>query len=181
MTGPWTIRESGMLAGAVLLSLSIAYFAGKHSGQLDARLSINAEQLKKSDDSVKSIQSRTDSSKAITKVLFASHDVIRTKIKVVHDTILLSGGINQGKDSLIAVSPDIARLIATDDSLIAAQAHSLALQDTLIASLRTGLSLRDSRIKLLESEVTPGKLKRIVTAAKWIAIGAVVGVAYQHR
>jgi hypothetical protein len=81
----------------------------------------------------------------------------------------------------VFVSPDIAQLIQADDSLIAAQKHSLAMQDTLISSLRVGLSLRDARISLLEKEVTPGKMRRIVTATKWLAIGAVIGVAYQHR
>jgi hypothetical protein len=137
-----------------LLAVAVAFYTGTRKGHLDEKLSINAGQLKKSDSSIKSVQIRTDSAKKQIIPLETQRGVVRTQIRVVHDTILSSGGINSGKDSIIAVSPAIAHLIQADDSLIAIQKRALALQDTLVASLRVGLSLRDQRIHLLESRGT---------------------------
>jgi len=152
MMGPWKGWYSGALVIAFLLSLSVVYFIGKRTGQTDARLSINAELLKKSDDSIKSVQIRTDSAKKQVAALDTQRGVVRTQIRVVHDSIFVKGENNS--DSVTIVSPTIAHLIQADDSLISAQKHALALQDTLISSLRRGSSLRDERIKLLESRGT---------------------------
>lgn len=174
MMGKWGARETGLCVVSVLISLSVAYYIGKKQGATDARLEINSTQLKKSDENIKTVQTRTDSSKAITAKLDSTHDIVRRKIKVVHDSILVH-------DSVVVVSPEIAQLIQSDDSLIAAQKRTLALDDTLIVSLRVGLNLRDVRISILEKAVTPSKVQRIITATKWIAIGAVIGAAYQHK
>ena len=117
-----------------------------------------------------------DSARRNDKALEKRYDLARTKIRVVHDTIEVVGD-----DDPVAVSPEIAAVILAADSTIAAQKRSLALQDTLIASLRNGIALRDTRIKILEREVTPGKFKRLVTATKWVAIGAIAGAAFVHR
>jgi len=165
---------------AVVVAILLAYFGGKRQGVVDTQLEVNATQIGVSDSTTKTVQIRTDSARKKDAVLDSTHDVIRSKIHVVHDTVYVGSDIPDSTDEAV-YSPAIAHLIATDDSLISAQKHSLALQDTLIASLRGGIALRDTRIKLLESEVSPGKLKRFINATKWLAIGTVVGLAASHK
>lgn len=173
MMGPWKPWYSGVIAVSVLISWTVIGICAYRQGHLDTLLAENTVQTKASDKHTDSVQIRTDSAKQHVAVLDSTHDVIRTKVVVRHDSVF-------ARDT-VYVSPDIAQLIQADDSLIAAQKHSLALQDTLIASLRVGLSLRDQRIKILEAEVTPSKLKRILNASKWLAIGTVVGLAASHK
>jgi len=175
MMGPWKAWYNVALVVAWLLSLSIVHFATKHSDQLNAALETNFGQIVTNDSVTKSVTHEAETSRKEANRLDTQRGVVRTQIRVVHDSVFVKG------ESVTIVSPAIAQLILADDSVIASQKHSLALQDTLIASLRVGITLRDSRIKLLESEVTPGKFKRLITATKWIAIGAVIGVAYQRR
>lgn len=93
-------------------------------------------------------------------------------------TQTVHSGVNDSAttEQIVVVSPEVAQLIQADDSTIRALQHSLALRDTLIATLHRTVELRDGRIKLLDRE--PGKLKRIITATKWIAVGAVIGAAF---
>lgn len=158
---------------AIVLACSVCYYVGKNTGRFEEKDAQAKAKITQSDKHTDSVQIRTDSAKQHVAVLDSTHDVIRTKVVVRHDSVF-------ARDT-VYVNPDIAQLIQADDSLIAAQKHSLALQDTLIASLRVGLSLRDQRIKILEAEVTPSKLKRILNASKWLAIGTVVGLAASHK
>lgn len=170
-----------MTVGAVILLCTIIWFvSAKNQAQKD-QLAANHTQITQSDKHTDSVQIRTDSSKAITAKLDSAHDIVRRKIKIVHDTVLASNGNSVGKDSVLAVSPEIAALIQSDDSLIAAQKRTLALQDTLIASLRVGLNLRDQRITILEKAVLPSKASRFIAATRWIAVGAVLGAAFVHK
>lgn len=172
MTFP-TIDRRWAIPVAIILFGSICYFVGRKSQKQEDALAANHTQIVQSDKHTDSVQKRTTDSRKKDAVLDSTRDVIRTKVLVRHDSVF-------ARDT-VYVSPDIAQLIQADDSLIAAQKHSLALQDTLIASLRVGLSLRDQRIKILEAEVTPSKLKRILNASKWLAIGTVVGLAASHK
>jgi len=148
-----TIQRRIAVVVAFLLALSVAYYVGKKQGVVDTQLGVNASQIGVSDSTTKTVQIRTDSSRKKDAVLDSTHDVIRTKIHVVHDTVYVGSDIPDSTDEAV-YSPAIAHLIATDDSLISAQKHSLALQDTLNASLRVGIALRDERIELLESRGT---------------------------
>lgn len=172
--GKWGARETLMTVGGVILLCTIIWFVSAKNQKQKDQLAANHTQTVQSDKHTDSVQIRTTEQKAVTAKLDSTHDIVRKSVKVVHDSVLVH-------DSVVVVSPEIAQLIQSDDSLIAAQKRTLALDDTLIASLRVGLKLRDTRIKLLEAEVTPSKLKRIITATKWIAIGAVIGAAYQHK
>lgn len=173
MMGRWTKRDTVMCVAAVIISWSIIYIVGFRSGQTSQKLSANKTRIASADSVTKLVTAVTDSATRHTAVLDSTHDVVRAKVRVVRDSVFV-------RDT-VYVNSDIADLIVADDSLIAAQKRSLALRDTLIASLRVGISLRDTRIHLLESEVAPGKLKRFLNATRWVAVGAVVGVAVAHR
>jgi len=149
-----TIQRRIAVVVAFLLALSVAYYVGKKQGVVDTQLGVNASQIGVSDSTTKTVQIRTDSSRKKDAVLDSLHDVIRNRIKVVHDTVYAPSDISSDTTDEAIYSPAIAHLIATDDSLISAQKHSLALQDTLNASLRVGIALRDERIELLESRGT---------------------------
>jgi hypothetical protein len=164
MMGRWGARESLMLAGAFILSLSIAYCSGVKKGQSDERLAQNKVQIR-TQDSVSSEDSvRADSARQKAIRLDSTYDVVRTKVRVVRDSVFV-------RDT-VYVSSDLAQVIVTADSTIAAQKRSLALQDTLISSLRVGISLRDQRIDLLEKRSGPR-----FGLKTGIAIGAVSTVA----
>lgn len=172
MTFP-TIDRRWATPVAIILFGSICYFVGRKSQKQEDALAVNHTQIVQSDKHTDSVQKRTTDSRKKDAVLDSTRDVIRTKVLVRHDSVFV-------RDT-VYVSPDIAQLIQSDDSLIAAQKHSLALQDTLIASLRVGLNLRDQRITILEKAVLPSKASRFIAATKYIAIGAIIGVAFQHR
>lgn len=155
----WGVRESLMLAGAVLLMLVTAYCQGKKAGATDEKLAANKTATHVSDSITKSVQIRTDSAKAVAAVLDSTHDVIRVKVKVVHDTVTTPSGVY--------VDSTLAHLITVSDKTIAAQKRALALQDTLVASLRVGIKNRDERIKLLETRGT-----------RRFSIGIQVGAGY---
>lgn len=137
---------------AVILACSVTYFIGKKQGHLDEELTNNSLELKKSDSSIKSVQIRTDSAKRRSDVLDKNYDVVRTKVRVVHDTTFLPSD-TPGKVDTVANST-LARLIFSADSMKTAHKEERAASDVLVASLRLGISLRDERIKLLESRGT---------------------------
>ena len=151
----------------------VSYGVGRKQGRLDEKLSANRGQIVQQDSVTKRHSARADTSRKEVYSLDKHHDSVRVMVEVAHDSVFV-------RDT-VYVNSDIASLIVADDSLIAAQKRSLALQDTLIASLRKSVELRDTRIHLLESEVTPGKLKRFINATRWVAVGAVVGLAVAHR
>lgn len=159
--------------GAVILFGSICFFVGKKQGRFEEGDSQLKKQIHTSDSTTKSIEPRVDSARKQDAVLDSVHDVIRTRVKVVYDTVTTPGAVY--------VDSTLAHLILSSDSTIIALKRSLALQDTLIASLRVGMSLRDQRISLLEKAVLPSKTSRFFTATKYLALGAVVGVAIAHR
>lgn len=165
---PWVL---GVIAAFLLAS--ICYCVGIKKGHLDERLSINAQAIKENGQKSSIDSAKVDTARKHSDSLLVEHTVIREKVRVQHDSVF-------ARDT-VYVNSDIASLIVTADSTIAAQQRSLALQDSLIASLRIGISLRDTRIKLLESEVTPSKTSKFFTAAKWLTTGAVVGFAVAHR
>lgn len=135
---PWAV------VGAVLLAMSVSYFAGKNQGARDEILAENKAQTHASDSVTKSVTSKVDSARHTSDTLVIYRERVRAKVVISHDTITV------GDSSY--VSPDIAQLIVASDSAIAALKNTVALQDTLIGSLRKGISLRDERIKLLESK-----------------------------
>lgn len=145
--GRWGIRESLMLAVGVLLSLSIAYCQGKKAGAIDEKLASNKTQLISQDSVTKLVTRAADSARQSAIRLDSTHSTLRTKVRVVRDSVFV-------RDT-VYVSSDIADLIRAADSTIAAQRRSLALQDTLVASLRRGIALRDTRIALLEKKGNP--------------------------
>lgn len=161
MTGRWAARESLMLAGAVLLSLSVAYCSGKKAGAVDARLEINAGQLKKQDAVIKSDSAKADTARRESDKLEAVHSRARTKVRVVKDSVFV-------RDT-VYVDTDIAQVIVTADSTIAALKRSLALQDTLIIGLRKGIALRDERLRLYESRRNPRFSKGIQVGGGYCA------------
>lgn len=152
-----TIQRYATMAVALLLLLGLAYCSGKKAGQIAEKLSANKTAIHASDSVTNLVTSRTDSAHVRSDILTDNRATIRPHVRVLHDTVtvLASNGSSNGKDnssdSVTIVSPEIARLIQTDDSTIAAQARTIALQDTLVASLRVGISLRDTRISILES------------------------------
>lgn len=154
---------AGVLGLIVLVGLG--YCAGDKHGHLNEKLAANKTLIHVSDSITKSVQIRTDSSRRTDSVLSKRYDVVRTKVRVVHDTITVG-------DSIDIVSPEIAAVLLAADSTIAAQKRSLALQDTLIAGLRVGISLRDTRISLLEKQHSPR-----LGIKSGVAIGAVGTVA----
>lgn len=179
MTGPWTIRETGLCVAGVLLLASICYYVGKKQGRFEEKLAESTVQIRTNDSASSGITTRVDTAKKNADILTAYRSKVRERVTVVHDTILAPADTSDDIEAIY--NPTVARLIAADDSVIAAQKHAQALQDTLISSLRVGITLRDSRIRLLEKEVTPSKMTRLVTATKWIAIGAIAGAAFVHR
>ena len=183
-----TIQRRIAVVVAILLALSVAYFVGKKQGVVDAKLSVNAVAIKENTSKSSIDSAKADTARRKSTVLDSTHDVVRNRIRVYRDTVYVKSDIPQdGGDSTqsggdeAVYSPAIAHLIATDDSLISAQKHSLALQDTLLSSMRVGIALRNVRIDILQSEVSPGKLKRFINATKWLAIGTVVGLAASHK
>lgn len=150
MMGKWTIRETIGCIVAALLACSIAYYVGKKQQKMDDALSQNRTQISHSDSVTKTVTQKADSAEKHSDSVATRYTAIRSKVKVVHDTILVPSGINQSKDTI--VSPAIAALIVSADSTIAAQSRTIALQDTLISSLRVGLNLRDVRIDILEKQ-----------------------------
>lgn len=163
-----------IVVGAILLACSVSYCVGKKQQSMDDSLKVNQDSIHVRDSVVRVDSSKVDSAKKTAAILTTYRSHVREKVVTHHDTITVH-------DSVVAVSPEIAQLVQADDSTIAALRNVIGAQDTLIADLRSGLTLRDGRIHLLESERTPGKLRRIITATRWLAIGAVVGVAIAHR
>jgi len=180
-----TIQRRIAVVVAILLALSVAYFVGRRSQKVNDALAANAVAIKENTSKSSIDSAKVDTARRKSTVLDSTHDVVRNRIRVYRDTVYVKSDLPQnGGDSTQSgaiYSPAIAHLIATDDSLISAQKHSLALQDTLIASLRGGIALRNVRIDILQSEVSPGKLKRFINATKWLAIGTVVGLAASHK
>lgn len=154
-----TIQKYIAGAIALLLLLGLAYCSGKKAGQIAEKLSANHTQIVANDSVTKLVTSAVDSARRRDSVLSKRYDVARTKVRVVHDSVLVG--------DTVYVSSDIAQTIVTADSTIAAQKKSLYLQDTLIASLRAGIALRNVRIDILESQ-GPSRISR----------GIQVGVGY---
>lgn len=140
------VRLRWMAFGAVILACSVTYFIGKKDGATNQLLAQNKLVIGVSDSVTKSVTLVADSARKHAAVLDSARDVIRTLVKVKHDSVVV-------RDT-VYVLPEVAQLIQADDSLIAAQKHSLALQDTLIKSLFASRLLRDERIELLESRGT---------------------------
>lgn len=163
-----------IVGAAVVIALFNAFLIGKRSGEQEVALKANADSTHVQDSVVRKDSAVADSVKHSANILTTYRSHVREKIVVRHDTILV-------RDSVVVVSPEVAQLIQADDSTIAALRNVIAAQDTLIAALRKGVALRDNRIVLLEKERNPGKLRGIVTATKWLAIGAVIGVAYSQK
>lgn len=143
------MRRELWVAGAVVLSWTVVGICSYRQGALSERLAQNKVQIR-TQDSVSSRDSiRADSATKHSEVLNKKYDLVRTKVRVVHDTVFVD------ESEMIVVDETLSQLIVTADSTIAAQKRSLALQDTVAAGLRRGLSLRDARIKLLESQHDP--------------------------
>lgn len=169
---PW--QRWAALAIALLGVVTMAFCAGERHKAQAIKLATNATLIKANADSLNKETRRVGEANKQDSILVTYRTHVREKIVVRHDTILVA-------DKAPVVSPEIAQLLVADDSTIKALQRSIALRDTLIASLRGGIALRDDRVKLLESEVSPGRLKRLGTAVKWIAIGAIAGAAFVHR
>lgn len=156
-----------------------AYLVGKKQGQQDTKLAQNETLIKKNDSTLNKQSEQLKKSDKQDSILVAYHSKVREKVVVRLDTIIVHPAMNDSTpNEQIVVSPEIAQLIQADDSTIAALQRSLALRDTLIASLHRSVELRDQRIHILEAEAKPGKLKRILAAARPFAIGAIVGAAF---
>lgn len=134
--------------GAVILACSVCYFVGKKQGHLDEKLSQNRTQIAVSDSVTKAVTIVTQAAKAMSDSTYKARVPIRAKLKVVHDTVLVETPYG---NEIEAVSPVIAQLITTDDSVIAAQQRTIELQKALVAALQKGIALRIERISLLES------------------------------
>ena len=156
-------------------------FVGKRQQAMDDALRANRDSVVHQDSVVKHDSVHVDSARKTSDIISTYRERVREKVVVQHDTVLLAiNGNTDGRDS-VYVNSDIAQLIRADDSTITALKNLVVSQDTLIAALRKSVDLRDTRIKLLESDRNPGKLRRILAATKYIAIGAVLGVALSHR
>lgn len=169
--GPVKMWERLAVVGAIALAMSVSYCVGKKQGVMDSKLAENSRQIAVSDRVTKTVTSKVDSTRKWADTVVIYRDRVRAKVEVKSDTILVH-------DSVVAVSPEVAQLIQADDSTIAALKTVIVAQDSLIARLREGQALRDERITLLEKAATPGKLSKLFTATKYIAIGAVLGAAF---
>ncbi len=168
---------------AVILACSVSYFVGKKQGAMDAKLTENQNAIHVQDSVVRSHQAIADTARKHEEILTAYRSHVRDRIKVVHDTIEVEPDSTDPEDlqQVVIENPQIAQLITADDSTITALKNFIVVQDTLLADKTKQIALRDERIKLLESDRNPGKLRKIISATRWIAIGAVVGVAFSHR
>lgn len=186
MTGPWTLRETGMCVVAVILACSICYFVGRKQGVMDEKLAQNHTAIKANDSTLTKQTEQLKQTDKQDAILTTYRSHVREKVRVYRDTVYVQNtqagdDTTQNGYEIEAVSPVIAQLIEADDSTIKALQRSIALRDTLIGSLHKGIELRNVRIDILEKQVTPSRIKRILTATKWIAIGAIAGAAYVHR
>lgn len=170
-----TIQKYIAGALALIILFGVGVCIGNRKGHLDEKLAQNKTQIVANDKETTTIGVKAEASRKEASTLDSTHSIVRARVHVVHDTVIVHSRVNIGEnssDSVIIVSPEIAQLILAADSTIAAQKRALALQDTLVASLRRGIALRDTRISLLEKKGNPRFSKGIQLGVGYCATQA---------
>lgn len=157
-------RIQWLIAAAIVLSLGVCWadnrFATRHGG--------DSEKLKQAVDQT------TTGEKQLAKVdTIYRRDTVRltkevTKWRVVRDSLVITDTVQ------VRVALDQA------DSTIKAcfdVVHTCEQKDSAHKVIEAGLHRQNEALKSL----VPGKTEKIITAAKWLAIGTVVGLAASHR
>jgi sensor c-di-GMP phosphodiesterase-like protein len=129
----------GAVIGIVLLTL--AYCRGKSNGADNQALANNATAIHQSDSVIKNAQHTVDTLKVISDQQAASRTILRSQVRIVHDTTIIS------------------RLVYADDSLIKADSNTIHAQGVDIEALRVGISDRDARIKILDGMKIPRTMR----------------------
>lgn len=119
-----------------------------------------------------------DSVRSRAKIAHASSNIrvkllqpLRARITLTPNAVIVDG-----RDSLSGVGVGVvAKVLASQDTALASLEHTVATQDTALHA--DSLALRAS---LHETDVAksliPSKWSRVVTAAKWLAVG--IGTGY---
>ncbi|HXG69468.1 MAG TPA: hypothetical protein VNJ04_02525 [Gemmatimonadaceae bacterium] len=160
----WQYVTAGILA--LLILLGLAYCGGVRKGAEDVRLSDSRKAITRQADTIKAVTHRSDSARTVSDSVVRTRIVHRDRVRVVRDSVFV-------RDTVF-VSKEVATLITSSDSTIAAQGRSLALQDTLIVTLRRGITLRDERIGLLEKAKRPRFGYRAGVVTGLVIAGAVI-------
>ena len=141
------IQKYGLGGLALVILLTFAYCTGRRTGNDNQALANNAVAIHQSDSVTKNAQAAVDTLKPKSDALGVSRTILRTQVKVVHDTTVIS------------------KLIYADDSLIKADSNTIHAQGVDIEALRVGISDRDSRIGILEKMKEPKIVRGIQVGA----------------
>lgn len=179
MMGRWGARESLMLTGAVLLSLSIAYCSGKKQGARDTGIQATRDSLSVVVKQSKAIQSKRDSLSLELKVEAKRSATTRTVYVRDSAKVSLHGDTAITADSSQVLLPEVAdRLRAADAHIASLEAENRTLRfalgndSTLIANQAEQIRLNQNIAKMIQGPKC-GRKCGIV-----IGVSATIGAAY---
>lgn len=166
------------IAYSILIGFSLlafGYCRGR-ADQHEEEMVLQSRQKIAAQDSIVS----ADSAKADTAVKRADttralHRLVRAKVQVSEDTVRVLGKVEQHGDTAVVIAKDLSSLITVTDAQNVVDPLALKALQLEIADLKKTIALRDEHIKLLESQ-KPGRLDKLITAAKWLTLGAAIGV-----
>lgn len=148
----------------LILAVSIIWagnrFAAKHGADSE-RLKQGIEQTKRGEKTLARVDTvyRTDTIRLTKEV---------SKYRVLHDSLRITDTV------------EVKEFVKQADSTIKAclmTVQTCEQKDSAHKIIESGLRRQNDALKAL----VPSKTERFITATKWLAIGAVVGIAFQHR
>lgn len=158
------MKPSNIFAVCLFAAIAILYATQCYSERRGAA----GEQLKQAQE-----QTKAGEKELSKQEIIYVHDTVRltqekTKLRVMRDTLHITDTV------------EVLRYIAQADSTIKACTIALTTceqKDSAHKVIEAGLRRQNDALKKL----VPSKTERIITATKWVLIGAAAGVVYSHK